>query len=158
MIHTCFSSLHSCFKRHSRAALNRQQELSYLPMPPQLRLYDYLQRRKERKPAPSIDLKISKAGKVEITITLQFTNTFFQIQSRQHTEFRRTSHRSVPFSRLQCVDMWKQSSCQLTVPKEIDVSLFSTTPTCLPRPLSVSDCSVISGSDLNKNTFFLKIK
>lgn len=55
---------HSCFKRHSRAALNRQQELSHLPMPPQLRLYDYLQRRKERKPAPVIDLKISKVGNV----------------------------------------------------------------------------------------------
>lgn len=53
-----------CFKRHSRAALNRQQELSHLPMPPQLRLYDYLQRRKERKPAPVIDLKISKIGNV----------------------------------------------------------------------------------------------
>uniref|UniRef100_A0A7N8XJJ0 SPT20 homolog, SAGA complex component n=1 Tax=Mastacembelus armatus TaxID=205130 RepID=A0A7N8XJJ0_9TELE len=73
-----------CFKRHSRAALNRQQELSHLPLPPQLRLYDYLQRRKERKPAPVIDLKISKIGN--------------------------------------CVDMWKQSNCQLTVPKEIDVS------------------------------------
>ncbi|CAG00434.1 unnamed protein product, partial [Tetraodon nigroviridis] len=52
---------HVCFKRHSRAALNRQQELSHLPMPPQLRLYDYLQRRKERKP-PVVDLKISKIG------------------------------------------------------------------------------------------------
>nr|XP_046186658.1 transcription factor SPT20 homolog isoform X2 [Oncorhynchus gorbuscha] len=80
-------SMKRCFKHHSRAALNRQQELSYLPTPPQLRLYDYLQRRKERKPAPSIDLKISKAGK--------------------------------------CVDMWKQSRCQLTVPKEIDVEKYA---------------------------------
>uniref|UniRef100_A0AAZ3RRU8 Spt20-like SEP domain-containing protein n=1 Tax=Oncorhynchus tshawytscha TaxID=74940 RepID=A0AAZ3RRU8_ONCTS len=80
-------SMKRCFKHHSRAALNRQQELSYLPTPPQLRLYDYLQRRKERKPAPSIDLKISKAGK--------------------------------------CVDMWKQSHCQLTVPKEIDVEKYA---------------------------------
>lgn len=80
-------SMKRCFKRHSRAALNRQQELSHLPTPPQLRLYDYLQRRKERKPAPSIDLKISKAGN--------------------------------------CVDMWKQSSCQLTVPKEIDVEKYA---------------------------------
>ncbi|XP_045064173.1 transcription factor SPT20 homolog isoform X1 [Coregonus clupeaformis] len=80
-------SMKRCFKRHSRAALNRQQELSYLPVPPQLRLYDYLQRRKERKPAPSIDLKISKAGN--------------------------------------CVDMWKQSICQLTVPKEIDVDKYA---------------------------------
>ncbi|XP_034034168.1 transcription factor SPT20 homolog isoform X2 [Thalassophryne amazonica] len=55
-------SMKRCFKRHSRAALNRQQELSHSPVPPQLRLYDYLQRRKERKPAPFIDLKISKNG------------------------------------------------------------------------------------------------
>ncbi|XP_067084902.1 transcription factor SPT20 homolog [Osmerus mordax] len=80
-------SMKRCFKRHSRAALNRQQELAHLPTPPQLRLYDYLQRRKERKPAPSIDLKISKAGN--------------------------------------CVDMWKQSNCQLTVPKEIDVEKYA---------------------------------
>uniref|UniRef100_A0A669CHF3 SPT20 homolog, SAGA complex component n=1 Tax=Oreochromis niloticus TaxID=8128 RepID=A0A669CHF3_ORENI len=80
-------SMKRCFKRHSRAALNRQQELSHLPIPPQLRLYDYLQRRKERKPAPVIDLKISKIGN--------------------------------------CVDMWKQNNCQLTVPKEIDIFLSS---------------------------------
>ncbi|XP_053703281.1 transcription factor SPT20 homolog isoform X1 [Synchiropus splendidus] len=55
-------SMKRCYKRHSRAALNRQQELSYLPVPPQLRLYDYLQKKKERRPAPSIDLKISKIG------------------------------------------------------------------------------------------------
>uniref|UniRef100_A0A4W6FPY1 SPT20 homolog, SAGA complex component n=1 Tax=Lates calcarifer TaxID=8187 RepID=A0A4W6FPY1_LATCA len=80
-------SMKRCFKRHSRAALNRQQELSHLPMPPQLRLYDYLQRRKERKPAPVIDLKISKIGN--------------------------------------CVDMWKQNNCQLTVPREIDVEKYA---------------------------------
>uniref|UniRef100_A0A4W5K548 SPT20 homolog, SAGA complex component n=1 Tax=Hucho hucho TaxID=62062 RepID=A0A4W5K548_9TELE len=68
-------SMKRCFKRHSRAALNRQQELSYLPMPPRLRLYDYLQRRKERKPAPSIDLKISKAGNVRSQYP-EFTNTY----------------------------------------------------------------------------------
>ncbi|TNN63511.1 Transcription factor SPT20 [Liparis tanakae] len=78
-------SMKRCFKRHSRASLNRQQELSQLP--PQLRLYDYLQRRKERKPAPAADLKISKIGN--------------------------------------CVDMWKQSNCQLTVPKEIDVEKYA---------------------------------
>ncbi|KAG7251240.1 hypothetical protein CRUP_008794, partial [Coryphaenoides rupestris] len=55
---TCTANRLLCFKRHSRASLNRQQELSHLPTPPQLRLYDYLQRRKERKPAPAIDLKI----------------------------------------------------------------------------------------------------
>ncbi|XP_056262848.1 transcription factor SPT20 homolog [Pseudoliparis swirei] len=78
-------SMKRCFKRHSRASLNRQQELSQLP--PQLRLYDYLLRRKERKPAPAADLKISKIGN--------------------------------------CVDMWKQSNCQLTVPKEIDVEKYA---------------------------------
>lgn len=56
--------VHRCFKRHSRAALNRQLEMAHFPTPPQLRLFDYLQKRKERKPAPSIDLKISKAGNV----------------------------------------------------------------------------------------------
>ncbi|XP_072302017.1 transcription factor SPT20 homolog isoform X3 [Eucyclogobius newberryi] len=80
-------SMKRCFKRHSRAALNRQQELSHLPVPPQLRLYDYLQKRKERKAAPVIDLKISKVGN--------------------------------------CVDMWKQNNCQLTVPKEIDVEKYA---------------------------------
>ncbi|XP_013858741.1 transcription factor SPT20 homolog isoform X2 [Austrofundulus limnaeus] len=79
-------SMKRCFKRNSQAALNRQQELSHLPVPPQLRLYDYLQRRKERKPAP-VDLKISKVGN--------------------------------------CVDMWKQNNCQLTVPKEIDVEKYA---------------------------------
>ncbi|MEQ2174708.1 Transcription factor SPT20 [Goodea atripinnis] len=67
-------SVHSalCFKRHSRAALNRQQELSHLPVPPQLRLYDYLQKRKERKPAPVIELKISKVGNVSSQHLLDF--------------------------------------------------------------------------------------
>ncbi len=65
-----------CFKRHSRAALNRQQELSHLPMPPQLRLYDYLQRRKERKPAPAIDLKISKIGNVSSQHTQDLTSMY----------------------------------------------------------------------------------
>ncbi|XP_063059464.1 transcription factor SPT20 homolog isoform X2 [Engraulis encrasicolus] len=81
-------SMKRCFKRHSRAALNRQLEMAHFPTPPQLRLFDYLQKRKERKPAPSIDLKISKAGN--------------------------------------CVDMWKQSPCQLSVPSEIDVEKYAT--------------------------------
>ncbi|XP_015197516.1 transcription factor SPT20 homolog isoform X3 [Lepisosteus oculatus] len=55
-------SMKRCFKRYSRPALNRQQEMAHFPTPPQLRLLDYLQKRKERKPAPPIDLKISKAG------------------------------------------------------------------------------------------------
>ncbi|KAL0994876.1 hypothetical protein UPYG_G00128610 [Umbra pygmaea] len=80
-------SMKRCFKRHSRAALNRQQDLSHQPPPAQLRLFDYLQKRKERRPAPSIDLKISKAGN--------------------------------------SVDMWKQSNCQLSVPKEIDVDKYA---------------------------------
>ncbi|XP_061073859.1 transcription factor SPT20 homolog isoform X3 [Conger conger] len=80
-------SMRRCFKRHSRAALNRLQELARSPTPPQLLLFDYLQKRRERKPAPSIDLKISKAGN--------------------------------------CVDMWKQSSCQLNAPAHVDVERFA---------------------------------
>ncbi|XP_061103475.1 transcription factor SPT20 homolog isoform X2 [Conger conger] len=80
-------SMKRCFKRHSRAALNRQQELAHFPTPPQLRLLDYLQRRKERRPPPPIDLKISKAGS--------------------------------------CVDMWRQSSCQLTAPAQVDVEQYA---------------------------------
>ncbi|XP_030217371.1 transcription factor SPT20 homolog isoform X1 [Gadus morhua] len=96
-------SMKRCFKRHSRASLNRQQELSHLPTPPQLRLYDYLQRRKERRPAPAIDLKISKTGN--------------------------------------CVDMWKQNSCQLTVPREIDVEKYAVVERSLqledPQPVVI---------------------
>ncbi|XP_010013383.1 PREDICTED: transcription factor SPT20 homolog, partial [Nestor notabilis] len=51
-----------CFKRYSRSSLNRQQELAHYSTPPQLRLLDYLQKRKERKGAQQYDLKISKAG------------------------------------------------------------------------------------------------
>ncbi|NXU71199.1 SP20H factor, partial [Oreotrochilus melanogaster] len=53
---------HRCFKRYSRSSLNRQQEVAHYPTPPQLRLLDYLQKRKERKGAQQYDLKISKAG------------------------------------------------------------------------------------------------
>lgn len=46
---------------------------------------------------------------------------------------------------LQCVDMWKQNSCQLTTPAEIDVSsytnTYSHTPTCLSRFTS-SSCEI----------------
>ncbi|KAJ8391480.1 hypothetical protein AAFF_G00089540 [Aldrovandia affinis] len=80
-------SMKRCFKRHSRAALNRQQELARSAPPPQLRLFDYLQKRRERKPALSIDLKISKAGN--------------------------------------CVDMWRQSSCQLSTPAQVDVEKYA---------------------------------
>uniref|UniRef100_A0A8C5TJF3 Spt20-like SEP domain-containing protein n=1 Tax=Malurus cyaneus samueli TaxID=2593467 RepID=A0A8C5TJF3_9PASS len=51
-----------CFKRYSRSSLNRQQEVAHYSTPPQLRLIDYLQKRKERKAAQQYDLKISKAG------------------------------------------------------------------------------------------------
>ncbi|XP_063474975.1 transcription factor SPT20 homolog isoform X25 [Symphalangus syndactylus] len=51
-----------CFKRYSRSSLNRQQDLSHCPPPPQLRLLDFLQKRKERKAGQHFDLKISKAG------------------------------------------------------------------------------------------------
>uniref|UniRef100_A0A5F8GFL6 SPT20 homolog, SAGA complex component n=1 Tax=Monodelphis domestica TaxID=13616 RepID=A0A5F8GFL6_MONDO len=51
-----------CFKRYSRSSLNRQQDMSHSTAPPQLRLLDYLQKRKERKTAQQYDLKISKAG------------------------------------------------------------------------------------------------
>ncbi|XP_053419021.1 transcription factor SPT20 homolog isoform X3 [Nycticebus coucang] len=51
-----------CFKRYSRSSLNRQQDLSQCPPPPQLRLLDFLQKRKERKAGQHYDLKISKAG------------------------------------------------------------------------------------------------
>ncbi|EHH58539.1 hypothetical protein EGM_08409 [Macaca fascicularis] len=54
-----------CFKRYSRSSLNRQQDLSHCPPPPQLRLLDFLQKRKERKAGQHYDLKISKAGNVE---------------------------------------------------------------------------------------------
>ncbi|XP_059349521.1 transcription factor SPT20 homolog isoform X2 [Ammospiza nelsoni] len=51
-----------CFRRYSRSSLNRQQEVAHYSTPPQLRLLDYLQKRKERKAAQQYDLKISKAG------------------------------------------------------------------------------------------------
>ncbi|XP_075807051.1 transcription factor SPT20 homolog isoform X7 [Microtus pennsylvanicus] len=51
-----------CLKRYSRSSLNRQQDLSHCPPPPQLRLLDFLQKRKERKAGQHYDLKISKAG------------------------------------------------------------------------------------------------
>lgn len=76
-----------CFKRYSRSSLNRQQDLSHCPPPPQLKLFDFLQKRKERKAGQHYDLKISKAGN--------------------------------------CVDMWKQSPCNLAVPSEVDVEKYA---------------------------------
>ncbi|XP_026568992.1 transcription factor SPT20 homolog isoform X8 [Pseudonaja textilis] len=51
-----------CFKRYSRPSLNYQQEVSQSTIPPQFKLFDYLQKRKERKGSQQYDLKISKAG------------------------------------------------------------------------------------------------
>ncbi|XP_063088703.1 transcription factor SPT20 homolog isoform X2 [Cavia porcellus] len=76
-----------CFKRYSRSSLNRQQDLSHCPPPPQLRLLDFLQKRKERKAGQHYDLKISKAGN--------------------------------------CVDMWKRSPCNLSIPSEVDVEKYA---------------------------------
>ncbi|XP_062910423.1 transcription factor SPT20 homolog isoform X2 [Mobula hypostoma] len=73
-------------KRYSRPALNKQQEITQCTSSPHLKLFDYLQKRKERKPVLPVDLKISRAGN--------------------------------------CVDMWKQSPCQLTVPSEVDVEKY----------------------------------
>ncbi|KAM9609828.1 transcription factor SPT20 homolog isoform 2-T6 [Trichechus inunguis] len=79
--------LKRCFKRYSRSSLNRQQDLSHCPPPPQLKLLDFLQKRKERKAGQHYDLKISKAGN--------------------------------------CVDMWKQSPCNLAIPSEVDVEKYA---------------------------------
>ncbi|EHB03885.1 Protein FAM48A, partial [Heterocephalus glaber] len=76
-----------CFKRYSRSSLNRQQDLSHGPPPPQLKLLDFLQKRKERKAGQHYDLKISKAGN--------------------------------------CVDMWKRSPCNLSIPSEVDVEKYA---------------------------------
>ncbi|XP_037655719.1 transcription factor SPT20 homolog isoform X5 [Choloepus didactylus] len=76
-----------CFKRYSRSSLNRQQDLSHCPPLPQLRLLDFLQKRKERKAGQHYDLKICKAGN--------------------------------------CVDMWKQSPCNLAAPSEVDVEKYA---------------------------------
>nr|XP_060619413.1 transcription factor SPT20 homolog isoform X4 [Anolis sagrei ordinatus] len=76
-----------CFKRYSRSSLNRQQEVIHCSTPPQLKLLDYVHRRRERKAAPQHDLKISKAGN--------------------------------------CVDMWKQPPCYLSMPSEVDVEKYA---------------------------------
>uniref|UniRef100_A0A8C9FTU9 SPT20 homolog, SAGA complex component n=1 Tax=Pavo cristatus TaxID=9049 RepID=A0A8C9FTU9_PAVCR len=59
---TCRLTSHRCFKRYSKSSLNRQQEVAHYSTPPQLRLVDYLQKKKEKKGAQQYDLKISKAG------------------------------------------------------------------------------------------------
>ncbi|XP_043849665.1 transcription factor SPT20 homolog [Dromiciops gliroides] len=42
-----------CFKRYSRSSQNRQQDVSHSTAPPQLRLLDYLQKKKKREKQPS---------------------------------------------------------------------------------------------------------
>ncbi|XP_039601741.1 transcription factor SPT20 homolog isoform X1 [Polypterus senegalus] len=81
-------SMKRCFKRFSRPSLNRRLEMANYPTPPQLKLFDYIQKRKERKISQSVDLKISRAGN--------------------------------------CVDMWKQNSCLLLAPTELDVEKYAT--------------------------------
>ncbi|KAI5099821.1 transcription factor SPT20-like isoform X1, partial [Silurus meridionalis] len=109
-------SMKRYFKRYSRAALNRQQELANLPTPPQLRLLDYLHKRKERKPPPAVDLKISKAGN--------------------------------------CVDMWKQTGCQLTTPAEIDVEKYAV----VEKSIKLEDSQPPQVWPAQANIFFLKDK
>ncbi|XP_019289070.2 transcription factor SPT20 homolog [Panthera pardus] len=50
------------FKRYSAPSLNRQQELSHRPPPPELRVWASCKKSRERQAGPQHDLKISKAG------------------------------------------------------------------------------------------------
>ncbi|XP_047700613.1 transcription factor SPT20 homolog [Prionailurus viverrinus] len=50
------------FKRYSAPSLNRQQELSHRPPPPELRAWASCKKSRERQAGPQHDLKISKAG------------------------------------------------------------------------------------------------
>ncbi|XP_045328583.1 transcription factor SPT20 homolog [Leopardus geoffroyi] len=50
------------FKRYSAPSLNRQQELSHRPPPPELRVWASCKKIRERQAGPQHDLKISKAG------------------------------------------------------------------------------------------------
>lgn len=102
-----------CLKRYSRSSLNRQQDLSHCPPPPQLRLLDFLQKRKERKAGQHYDLKISKAGNV---------SSFPEVHCSDRLALFEGFGVTVLLLTLQCVDMWKRSPCNLAVPSEIDVS------------------------------------
>ncbi|XP_078682708.1 uncharacterized protein LOC144917045 isoform X8 [Branchiostoma floridae x Branchiostoma belcheri] len=53
--------LKRCAKRFSQTSANRRREMTSLPAPPHLFLHDFLQKRKEKKPHPPVDLKVGKA-------------------------------------------------------------------------------------------------
>lgn len=115
-LQTFLSSYHRCFKRYSKSSLNRQQEVAHYSTPPQLRLVDYLQKRKDKKGAQQYDLKISKAGNVSV-LRHRWVNLAINLKN-QHT--------NTTLFIFQCVDMWKQNPCYLTAPSEVDVSLVVT--------------------------------
>ncbi|XP_059943630.1 transcription factor SPT20 homolog [Mesoplodon densirostris] len=75
------------FKRYSMASLNRQQELSHCPPPPELRALTSCKKIRESKTGGNYGLKTFKAGT--------------------------------------CVDMWKQTPCDLAVPSEVDVEKYA---------------------------------
>lgn len=116
-LQTYLSSYHRCFKRYSKSSLNRQQEVAHYSTPPQLRLVDYLQKKKEKKGTQQYDLKISKAGNVSV-LRHRWVNFLAIYFKDQHT--------NTILLIFQCVDMWKQNPCYLTAPSEVDVSLVVT--------------------------------
>uniref|UniRef100_A0A8C9HRB3 SPT20 homolog, SAGA complex component n=1 Tax=Piliocolobus tephrosceles TaxID=591936 RepID=A0A8C9HRB3_9PRIM len=107
-----------CFKRYSRSSLNRQQDLSHCPPPPQLRLLDFLQKRKERKAGQHYDLKISKAGNVSIYFLNEACYAQKPVLFSIFCIF-------ILFLTFQCVDMWKRSPCNLAIPSEVDVEKYA---------------------------------
>ncbi|XP_059942537.1 transcription factor SPT20 homolog [Mesoplodon densirostris] len=75
------------FKRYSMASLNRQQELSHCPPPPELRALTSCKKIRESKTGGNYGLKTFKAGT--------------------------------------CVDMWKQTPCDLAVPSQVNVEKYA---------------------------------
>ncbi|XP_078602466.1 uncharacterized protein LOC144876733 isoform X16 [Branchiostoma floridae x Branchiostoma japonicum] len=53
--------LKRCAKRFSQTSANRRREMTTVPAPPHLFLHDFLQKRKEKRPHPPVDLKVGKA-------------------------------------------------------------------------------------------------
>ncbi|CAH1268062.1 SUPT20H [Branchiostoma lanceolatum] len=53
--------LKRCAKRFSQTSANRRREMTTTPAPPHLFLHDFLQKRKEKRPHPPVDLKVGKA-------------------------------------------------------------------------------------------------
>ncbi|CAH1268064.1 SUPT20H [Branchiostoma lanceolatum] len=51
--------LKRCAKRFSQTSANRRREMTTTPAPPHLFLHDFLQKRKEKRPHPPVDLKRS---------------------------------------------------------------------------------------------------